>query len=474
MQCLRDYYRMRVAEVQPASRRWSSPASSRTVRIEGWNRPAYLHVDARRPRRVAGPHPAQPVRPAGLGAEPDRAHLRLPLPDRDLRAAAEAGLRLLRAPFLLGDRIVARVDLKADRPTRRLLVKGAYAEDARAAGDGRGARGRAAEAGRLARPRSRWSSSLAVTSLRPRGRQSPALRRASRLGCEEPAHERASISGDCHAIHVTARSRSRPGGPGHRRGPGRPIGRERGRCAREPRSTAAPSRRLVASPLRREQPASRQDDNDNGVGRHLAELRAGLQRLRQPRCRRLHHQAHLHGERRSMSTAPTSSGSARRSRLHVTFYRDNGGAPGPRLSNQNGLSYPDPSGLGNFEIPLAAAGDVPARDLLGRGQSQHRLPGRAASGAGTPTTRPVAPSPSGGTRATASTPAARPGARSWPASATVGRAQTSPSPCSSSRPARTSEVDVERSVPATGRHGLDHLARRLRWETGPPGRADPP
>ena len=80
----------------------SSPSSSRRACCvrrpsRAGSKPAYVHRDADVPRAVDGPGAAQPVRLAGLEPRAHRAAVRLPLPHRDLHAAAEAGLRLLRA-----------------------------------------------------------------------------------------------------------------------------------------------------------------------------------------------------------------------------------------------------------------------------------------------------------------------------------------------------------------------------------------
>jgi len=130
---LADYFRMPVRDALPRLRELAESGQLHETRVEGWREVAYLDPQAALPRRIEAAALLSPFDPLvwcrprvkRLFGFEYRLEVFVPPQKR------QYGFYVL--PFLLGEKLVARVNLKTDRANGRLCVLGAWFEGRKSA-----------------------------------------------------------------------------------------------------------------------------------------------------------------------------------------------------------------------------------------------------------------------------------------------------------------------------------------------------
>lgn len=126
---LADYFRIKPTRAKAALQRLLDEGEVREVTVPGWGKPAYLHRDARIPRRMEAAALLSPFDPVVW--ERDRAlrifgfHYRIEI----YTPAHKRVFGYYTLPVLVDDALVGRVDLKNDRQAKVLRVQSAWREE---------------------------------------------------------------------------------------------------------------------------------------------------------------------------------------------------------------------------------------------------------------------------------------------------------------------------------------------------------
>lgn len=133
--CLADYYRLPIRTSRKRLAELVEDGVLIETSVEGWDKPAFRHKDATMPRRVDTRALLSPFDPVVWNRDRASAIFGFDYRIEIYVPAAKRVYGYYVLPFLLGDELVGRVDVKTNRANGVLEVKGAFAEPGHATTD---------------------------------------------------------------------------------------------------------------------------------------------------------------------------------------------------------------------------------------------------------------------------------------------------------------------------------------------------